>query len=300
MLGSKVGLVHALAAAGVRGPRSTVVPDPADLPAALRSVVGPLMVKGDGGGGGDMVRRFDDADQVEVPASWFPIVVQECLTGTEVSVEAFFREGVLVAWMYARMLTSQEPYGPSTSRRYLDPPSRDFIDDLSAVGAHAGLHGFFNCSIFWIPGERRHVLFEVDPRPNAWHQFGPRLGLDWVDLMWRPDGDDGCRHPVFGAGGGREIHLYPRELLDGLNSRRWGPVRPWALGGRGTWRTRNRRDHGVNVAERADVRAALAHWTRLSAAIGLGAAWQRTPSAVRRGLSRVGAHEAVARRLAAR
>ena len=245
-----------------------------------------------------MVRRVESPDDiVEVPAGWFPVVVQEALDEAEVSVEVLFRDGELAAWMYAEMLTSQAHYGPSTSRRYVDPPSSDFEADLARVGRHAGLHGFFNCSLFWCPEEGRHLIFELDPRPNAWHQFGPRLGVDWVELMWRPDTADAPRHPTFGRGTGRAVHLYPRQLVDGLDARQWAAVRPWALGRPGTWGMRNHRDRAVNTAERDDVRAALAHWTRLSAAIGLGAVWERTPRRVRTLLTRLGAHGAVARRI---
>lgn len=271
LLGSKVGLHELAERAGVDGPRTVVVTSAAGLAAAAAQVGGPggpVIVKADEGWGGDSVRRWPthpgSAD--EIPSSWFPVVVQEYLEGPEADVGALFRDGRLVAWTYAHDAATTTMFGPSTLRSHLSPPSLDFVRDLDRMGEAGGLHGFFNCSLIWSPGRNRHYLFELDGRPNAWIQFGPTLGVDWVRQMTAVE--PGVATQQLAPGQRRAIGLYPRAVIAGLQHMEWRAIRPWLLALPGTWDTRNRRDGAVNALERADTARALRHWAAMAALIG--------------------------------
>lgn len=286
-LGSKVGLELLQRQAGTPGPRTVVVERPDLLPAALAELadLGPVLVKADVGGGGEQVRPWRAGDDpASIPASWYPVVVQQLVGGVEGSAEVLFRDGELVGWLYARMLAAMPGGGPSTARSYERPPARDFVGDLMRIGNAGGLHGFFNGSLVWSPREQRHYVFELDARPNAWAQFGPRLGVDWVRQM--TVASPGIAEPALAADERRVVHLYPRELIDGLDQRQWAGVRPWLLALPGTWGTRNRRDRGVNAADRADVWSAVRHWAQLSVLIAASRAKQALLPPRRRAASR--------------
>jgi hypothetical protein len=267
MLGSKVGLELVLREAGVAGPRTAIAGTRDEVASAVGQLadVPRLLVKGAEGAAGERVRWWrNDADQI--PDAWFPIVVQEFVSGPTVSVEALFRNGELVGWLYSRMTSDIVGGGPSTARCYLSTPSRDFVDDLGLVAKTAGLHGFANCSMVWSPAEGRHRLFEVDVRPNAWAQFGPALGVDWARQM--TDMMPGCAEPRIAPDERVAVHLYPRELIDVLEHGRWSGLRPWLLALPGTWGTRNARDRGVNAVDRADLWGQARHAAFLGALIG--------------------------------
>ena len=266
MLGSKVGLELVMRDAGVSGPRTAIAQTPDDLPRAVAQLkaVPRLLVKSAEGGAGERVRWWRGAPD-QIPAAWFPVVVQEFVAGFLISVEALFRDGELVGWLYSRSTSGIPGGGPSTARCYLSPPSRDFVDDLGLVGKTAGLHGFANCTMVWSPVERRHRLFEVDARPNAWAQFGPRLGVDWARQMSDPLPD--CAEPRIAPDERVALRLYPREVIDAFDHARWSSLQPWLLALPGTWRARNARDRGVNAADRADLWRAALHAAHMGALI---------------------------------
>jgi hypothetical protein len=298
MLGSKTGLAEVQRLADPNAPRTLVVEAAGQLTAACAEIGAPLLIKGEQGGSGSQVVRvatLEGADPV-VPPGWFPVVVQEWLPGTDVSVEVMFRDGELAGWTYSEILSRQSEFGQSTSRRYVDPPTLDFPDTLTAMARFAGLHGMFNCTLIRAPAGT-HRLVELDPRPNAWHQFGPRLGVDWGALMTRTTPRAPVAHPWLADRAGRELHLYPRELLEGIERLSWPGVAPWVRPRPGTWGVRNRRDRGVNASEDLDIRLAITHAARLTAAIGAGRAWDRLPDGLRRGLARTGARAWAERRI---
>lgn len=247
MPGSKVGLARTCAAAGVPMPRSIVATDPEDLERAVASIGTPCLVKDDLGGGGAGITVVTSGSDLADVALDRPVVVQEFVDGTEVSVEILCRDGRVMGWQYAEVVGLTGRFGPSTARRYRTPGGRDFVVALGRLADHAGLHGFFNCSFLRTP-EGDHLLIEADPRPNAWHQFGPMLGLDWTALLFD---DPPIAEPrtVVTPVDGRSLHLYPRQLSSGLADRDWGALRPWLSRAPGTWDTRNTRDRAVSRAE---------------------------------------------------
>lgn len=247
MLGSKVGLAQVGAAAGVVMPESVVVDDATSLSSAIEHIGIPCLIKADvGGGGGGIAIVRDPANLPDEPVREYPLVVQRLVDGDEMAVDAIFDDGRLLGWAYARVTGVSGLLGPSTVRRYGEPPSRDCVDALLRLGEHSGLTGLFNCTFVWERARGRHLRVEADPRPNAWHQFGPRLGLDWVGLLTEPP--DTPVGPVLPPQG-IVLHLYPRELASGIPHGDSAATRPWATRASGTWETRNRRDAAVNRAE---------------------------------------------------
>jgi hypothetical protein len=267
-LGSKAGLAELARDAGVLQPRFEVVRSPAELADVLARWPLPCIVKADSGAGGRGLLRVRTPALVAhvrenpVPAGWAPLLVQEWIEGREASVEALFAHGRLAGWQYSRPLASLRPLAPHTAKAFFDPPSLDFVDALDTLARAAGLHGIANCTFQWSPELGRHFLLEADLRANAWHQFGPRLGVDWAILMAaaRSDADAGAepRHPRLGPGVERPLHLYPREPGHAIAQRDWTAAWPWLRRAPGTWDMRNHADRAVNRAERGELWAEVA------------------------------------------
>jgi hypothetical protein len=189
LLNSKSKFVEACIEAGSSIPRSVIVETPVSLSNALKDFTSRVVIKRDQGAGGAGVRVIateSELDDEPIPDSWFPLVLQEYIPGDPRGVDAFFREGHLVAWMYCDNLQFPTKYGPTVTRRYVDPPTLDFEESLQRFAKTTGAHGFANCSSFYLEEENRHLLFEVDMRTNAWHYYGPFFGLKWSNLMAKP------------------------------------------------------------------------------------------------------------------
>ncbi len=249
LLGSKAGLVEIARRHGIRMARTELVSNREDLAHALAGATYPLMLKGDGGASGQQVRFVDSRSAVDVetiPAPWFPVLLQEHIEGPMVSVEALFRKGQLTRYLYSRALQFTHSRGPSTARHFQSPLAVDFIEPLEKLGQVAGLHGFANCSFVWDESRQSHWLFEVDMRPNRWHQFGPDLGVNWAEGMWAAP-----IAPISGESPHREavIRLYPREIANALASRNYRDLVPWVTGEPGTWQWRQRLDRAVSRQE---------------------------------------------------
>lgn len=289
MLGSKVGQQCAAESAGVATPRTFVATTRADVRRALAQFSGSGLIKGDVGGGGAevwRVRHARDIDNIPRLDEHFPVVVQELVTGPLVSVEPLFRRGQLLGFAYSQVLrTMGGGKGPSTVRRYLDPPTPDVRETLEALGAAAGAHGFANATFIWCPQRRQHLLIELDLRINAWVQYGPRVGLDWGALMTGPSDA-----PVVTSSVGPQglvIHAYPRALAAAAHELSWSHLRPWVRRETGTWDARNQRDPIANAAERASLIGPRA-LTRYALHDPLRATWKRLPSRLQRLLEESG------------
>ena len=251
VLGSKVGLAGACERLGIPSPRQSVVRSASELADALARVGYPCLIKTATGGGGAGITRVQSASHVaQLQHTPFPLVVQECVDGREIMVDVAFLDGRVTGWLYAQAVDVTHEFGPSTVRRYQYPPGTDFIGSLETLASWGQFSGLFNCTFIREESSGRHLLIEADPRPNAWHQFGPGFQVDWRRALTGVGNDP--LHPVFGLTP-IELHLYPREFAHALNSLHPSLLNPWLNRSRGTWDTRSHRDAAVNTAEAISV-----------------------------------------------
>jgi len=55
------------------------------------------------------------------------------------------------------------------------------------MGQYTGVHGFVNTSFIFNPTLGEHVLFEFDPRPNAWHFLTHLFGMNLSQALTASD-----------------------------------------------------------------------------------------------------------------
>jgi hypothetical protein len=184
ILGSKQGQLALFEACEVPYPTSYLLsldstePDLSNLDS--------LLVKGDRHGGGRFVRQFPKAEDLkvaEIPRDWFPILIQEKLAGTLISVEALYSKGELVFWLYSEVNTDAYEFGPSISRRFLEPSGRDFVPHLQRLGKKGALSGAFNIGLVRNDETNTHRFFEFDARPNIWHHLFRTFKLDLASAL---------------------------------------------------------------------------------------------------------------------
>lgn len=282
MLGSKIGQQIAADAAGVTMPRAVIAHTIDEMIEAIDDVDGPVMVKGDAGGGGAAVWHVRDSR--DLPARnaitrVLPVLVQEYVAGPRLNIEPLFDRGRLLGYIHSETLEcTRRGQGPTTARMFTDPRAPDLQENLEAIGDIAQLHGFGSLTFLWCPRRQRHLLIECDMRINTWVQFGPAMGMDWRDLLISRRPADPIV-PSLGARG-QIVRLYPREVEAGLTEMRWSLLRPWLQRGEGTWESRNNRDEAVNAVERKTVlsRQSLARCLLL---VPLQRVWNRLPTGAR-------------------
>ncbi len=140
--------------------------------------------------------------------------MQEAINSPMISIEAYYSNGQLVAWMYSEELGSISKFGPNYSRRYLNPENQSFVPTLQSLGLHAGLHGFVNCGLLR-DTTGNYLLFEADLRPNAWHYLFQHFGIDLKSVM-ESAAEGNKVEPLFPVSiptEGIELRLRSREIL---------------------------------------------------------------------------------------
>jgi hypothetical protein len=279
---SKVGLASALTQLGIPQPSTSIAATHAELQDALRRSDLPLLIKGDRGFGGEKIIHVVnplDFDVTNVPTEWFPVVVQEYIDGEPVSVEAQFVNGRLVGYLYSSMIKTFSLYGISTERWFKRPPDQQVEKSLAELGRAGALHGLANCSFIRDSRTGEHLLIEVDLRPNSWHQFGPKLGVDWISLYKNPPDQ-----PVHNEGTQR-VAMYPHSLVRASRYRDFTSVWAWIVRSSGTWEMRNSKDPVVNRAEfRMIYRHPLARI--------LKSMWRVMPAPIQRAMKKYGIRSA--------
>jgi hypothetical protein len=184
LLGSKVGLARISNKIKLRIPKTIIAKNSDELKKNISSFKNPLIVKADRFGGGEYVKKLLTAKQkreVSIPNNWFPVVIQEFIVGDLVSVEAFFKNGKLIAWQYTSSADTLGEFGASYSRIFETPQERGFELDLMHLAKECGLEGMFNCTFIF--KDNKHYLIEADARPNAWHFLYSYFKMPVLEIM---------------------------------------------------------------------------------------------------------------------
>ncbi|MFJ7213556.1 ATP-grasp domain-containing protein [Amycolatopsis sp. NPDC098790] len=179
----------ALAEAGVPQPASRPVASAEDAVAAAEDIGYPVVVKARGLAGSLGVLRADTAEQVAeaftaaAGASWpgvpryeADVLVEELLTGPEISVDAVVDHGVCHPLVIARKQTGFEPFFEETGHVVdADDPLFDdtaLLDQLDQV--HKGI-GFTHGAT--------HTEFKLTPRGPRLVEINARLGGDFIPRL---------------------------------------------------------------------------------------------------------------------
>ena len=174
MLGSKISQFEKMSDVGIPYPQSQPIRSKSELAKSELEMQGKVLAKGDFSGGGAQVRIFESVTKEDLellPDDWFPILLQRFVPSERIGVEAYYRDGDLVQWFYAKVVSDIYPLGPCMSRTYLVPKSLDFVEHLEKIGKSANLNGFVNVSLLVDPKTGLHDFFEFDARPTIWHHI---------------------------------------------------------------------------------------------------------------------------------
>lgn len=275
---SKVGLSKALTQLRIPQPPTLIAEDRGALEEILCKIDTSSLVKADSGHGGKTIAYIpnpNEFDLATIPTEWFPVIVQEFMEGELCAVEAQFVQGQLVGYLYSTVLKRFSQLGNSTDRLFTTPPDDQVEIALATLGKAGSLHGLANCTFIRETSTGEYLLIEVDLRPNVWHQFGPKLGVNWISLYRNPP-----NLPIHN-GGSQPVAHYPRSLLRAVKHRDFTTARMWISRDPGTWEMRNKKDQVVN---RADIRAIYQNpWAKILISIR-----RVTPAPIRRSMKKYG------------
>ncbi len=184
ILDSKVGFQSAVTELQISAPQGFVINNTIDLENFKISRDIEYFLKGDKGGGGAAVHKVSASTfHSKALDMGYPFLIQEEIIGSDIAIEAFFVNGILRAYIYSDQIKFVSKYGPSYQRRITRPANIDFLSILQIMGQYTGVHGFVNTSFIFNPTLGEHVLFEFDPRPNAWHFLTHLFGMNLSQVL---------------------------------------------------------------------------------------------------------------------
>ena len=234
-VGSKKGLAEISTKYNWKVPNSLVCESIEFLDSTAEKIGYPIYIKADRGGGGVQVKKIMNLSELqreEIPQSWFPLVVQESIEGTECGLGLFYWYGELRFVDFADQLMSMDKLGPSYKRRIFIPENFDALDSLREMGRILGIHGFVNGSTIFNSQLNTFSIFEMDLRPNAWHFLFNKLGYSLEDLTKKESfPGEFPLQPVLPSGF-VYVHIISRHIGQILNKRAWQQFWKLALSSR--------------------------------------------------------------------
>ena len=181
LLDSKVGLHNVSRKLDLSFPESTTVVDKNELHSMLKDFPRTVLLKSDRGGGGegifDLRELLMSGEKCLIKLN-FPVLVQEKLEGTEISIDAYFFNGELRAYMYSEAQDMMYKFGPTIYRNFKIPPLLDFCFILQTLGEYAKVTGFVNTTFLRDDLSGKHTIIEFDTRANAWHYLANNFAID--------------------------------------------------------------------------------------------------------------------------
>ncbi|MES2677502.1 MAG: hypothetical protein V4612_04220 [Pseudomonadota bacterium] len=144
----------------------------------------PVMIKIDASGGGSGVFECqNDNDFAALKKEIFkqPLLIQKKIIGTELGLPAFYRDGKLVHFSYAKIeKVINNKFGPSSLRNYqqLGTLDEQIFAEMSQLGAAIGANGFVNISCLQSGYDNKRYFIEADMRPDSWVEFTKFIGED--------------------------------------------------------------------------------------------------------------------------
>jgi hypothetical protein len=180
---SKVGLSLAFKSHGLPTPDFRIADNEHELKNAIRELGYRVFIKLDSSSGGAGVFENSCEDGQENLADkikTYPVVVQKKISGIEVSMEAFYQNGMLIHFSYSTQEKYKYRFGPTLVRRYtqLSSLKEKVFDDLDLLGMALGANGFVNISSIRSNLDGKLYFFEADMRPNLWISHPRYFGDD--------------------------------------------------------------------------------------------------------------------------
>lgn len=231
LLTSKGHFYDAARAAGLPIPRSIQASSVEEIRAAAQVIGFPLLIKPCEGSGGAGIVVAASAEELErrMPEPG-PLVIQQFIGGATGGTAVLFDRGRPIWWMSSlRAEVWPEPFGPSSSRVFIDCPGIREI--LEGVGTLLGLSGL--CEIEWVLSEDGPLVLELNSRPPPYLYAAARLGYDLPDAIRSFLAGKIAAAPLAAAARETSIWLFPEDIIRALSRRDYKRCAQWLIGAGG-------------------------------------------------------------------
>jgi predicted ATP-grasp superfamily ATP-dependent carboligase len=188
LLSSKAGLSKVCEKYSIATPRYVNYSEGMDIETIKKKLDFPILLKEDFSFSGIGIQYCEDAsmlqeclDKVRVKTN---LVLQEFIKGEDIGLEALFRDGELITYNCAEVLTYMyDKFSFTTRRKYYQ--SEEIAALLRVLGKNVGLNSFASIQYIYHPERKIYYLIEVDARTNSWMPYSRFTGYDFSDGIKR-------------------------------------------------------------------------------------------------------------------
>jgi len=240
ILSSKLGLSNICKKYDIVTPGYINYSDAEHLEADIKKLQFPVLLKEDYSFSGIGIQYCESLDKlpnsldkVRVKTN---LVLQEFIEGEDIGVEALFRDGELITYNCAEVLTYMYNKFSFTTRR-LYYQSQEIATLLKKLGKSIGLNGFASIQYIYHPERKAYYLIEVDARPNAWMPYSRFTGHSFADGIKRIVADD-LSHVTNKDDEGKkiEIAIFDRDIRRCVKHKDFKGLFAWVFNYKGYWR----------------------------------------------------------------
>ncbi|WP_448701058.1 ATP-grasp domain-containing protein [Mucilaginibacter sp. AW1-3] len=240
ILSSKLGLSNICQKYDIVTPGYINYSEVDDVEAAIKKLKFPILLKEDYSFSGIGIQYCETEE--ELPACLEKVrvktnlVLQEFIKGEDIGVEALFREGELITYNCADVLTYMYNKFSFTTRR-LYYQSEEVAILLKKLGKSVGLNGFASIQYIYHPERKTYYLIEVDARANAWMPYSRFTGHSFSDgikqiiagNLTHAPGSNGHNKKV-------EIAIFDRDIRRCVKHKDYKSIFAWIFNHKGYWR----------------------------------------------------------------
>jgi len=238
LIGSKSGLSDFCRNNAIASPAYHVYGETPNWDEAIRAMQYPVLIKPDEGYGGGGIIKCQTADEVfrglDSIQNKHHLVVQAFITGKDIGVEAFFKNGELVLYDAADIVRYFNTSFSFTTARYCYK-DREIENFLREIGQKIGIHGFASIQLIKDNSSGQLLLIEADLRPNFWVPYGRFANADFAEAIKLFNGSR--TKPMDLTPGKRvKVALFYRDLIRAFNKKDIKTFAKWLFNYKGFWR----------------------------------------------------------------
>jgi predicted ATP-grasp superfamily ATP-dependent carboligase len=241
ILSSKTGLSNICLKYNIPTPRFINYIEGMDVEYIKKELHFPILLKEDFSFSGLGIQFCEDQselqsclDNVKIKTN---LVLQEFIQGDDIGVEALFRDGKLITYNCAEILTYMyNKFSFTTRRMYYQ--SREIETYLEKLAECVGMNSFASIQYVYHPERKIYYLIEVDARTNSWIPYSRFTGHDFSDGIKRimngdltPDAKlpDNYDKRV-------EVAIFDRDLRYCMKSKDFKRALMWMFNYKGSWK----------------------------------------------------------------
>ncbi len=240
LLGSKAGFSKLCTEYNLPTPKFLINDGRLDTNIIAKELRFPILLKVDKSGGGKGVFLVNDLSELEktfellIPEQKNNLVFQEYIYGDNIAVEVLYKNGILGAYVSAKVLANVNgEFGISRLREYFVLPGLENL--LKKFGQAMGINGFVNMTIMQSQATGELFIIEADLRPQGWVYLVKLLGVNFSEAIAWYLSPEINPPKVWTNQNTKILRYFSREFQWAVKNNDWRSVLGWFVNAKNCW-----------------------------------------------------------------